>query len=224
MGPARVRCPDQQPGGRRPPSWSRPADPPTPVLPLDVSIVLASNPLRRARTRLHLAGLGVPGLPDLRMHIRTLALAHRNDRKPGSARPVGSVPPLPNSCRSNPLCCRRCQVGRRVFFAGGSDGGIAGVSAAAATGASLPSDAVLLKIDRFGSRFQRRGCVQGAVRPVPIVKNFVLAQDLSQMGLVPDEGAVQELAAASPDPTFGNGIGPHRRQHTVRMISTDVCG
>jgi hypothetical protein len=60
MGPARARCPDQRPGGRRSLSWSRPADPPTPVLPLDVSIVLASNPLRCARTRLHPAGPGVP--------------------------------------------------------------------------------------------------------------------------------------------------------------------
>jgi hypothetical protein len=38
-----------------------------------------------------------------------------------------------------------------------------------ATDASVSSDAVLLKVDRFGQRFQRRGCVQGAVRPVLIV-------------------------------------------------------
>jgi hypothetical protein len=35
---------------------------------------------------------------------------------------------------------------------------------------------------------------------------FVLAQDLSQMGLVPDEGAVQELAPASPDPAFHDRV------------------
>src|ERR1035441_1770572 len=35
---------------------------------------------------------------------------------------------------------------------------------------------------------------------------FVLAQDLPQMGLVPDEGAVQEFASASPDPPFGDRI------------------
>jgi hypothetical protein len=35
-----------------------------------------------------------------------------------------------------------------------------------ATGASVPSDAVLLKIDRFGQRFQRRGTVQGAMWPM----------------------------------------------------------
>src|SRR3979411_1667181 len=59
-----------------------------------------------------------------------------------------------------------------------------------ATGASLSSDAVPLKIDRFGQRFQRRGAVQGPVRPVLVVVGLVLAQDPPQMVLVPDEGAV----------------------------------
>jgi hypothetical protein len=35
------------------------------------------------------------------------------------------------------------------------------------------------------------------VRPVLIVVGLVLAQDPLQMGLVPDEGTVRELAAAS---------------------------
>jgi hypothetical protein len=38
------------------------------------------------------------------------------------------------------------------------------------------------------------------VRPELIVVGLVQAQDLPQMGLVPDQGAVQELASASPDP------------------------
>jgi hypothetical protein len=42
--------------------------------------------------------------------------------------------------------------------------------------------------------------VQGAVRPVLVVVSLVLAQDPPQMVLVPDQGAVQELAAASSDP------------------------
>jgi hypothetical protein len=41
------------------------------------------------------------------------------------------------------------------------------------------------------------------VRPVLIVVGLVLAQDLPQMVLVPDEGAVRELTAASSDPAFG---------------------
>ena len=85
-----------------------------------------------------------------------------------------------------------------------------------ATDASVPSDAVLLKIDWFGQRFQRRGAVQGAVRPVLIVVSLILAQDPAQMVLVPDEGAVQEFAAASPDPAFGDRVHagrPHVAQH-----------
>src|SRR5436190_16228814 len=39
---------------------------------------------------------------------------------------------------------------------------------------------------------------------------LVLAQDPPQMGLVPDEGAVQEFAAASPDPSFGDRVHPGR--------------
>jgi Family of unknown function (DUF5372) len=35
-----------------------------------------------------------------------------------------------------------------------------------ATDGSLSSDAVLVETDRFGQRFQRRGAVQGAVRPM----------------------------------------------------------
>jgi hypothetical protein len=63
-----------------------------------------------------------------------------------------------------------------------------------ATDVSLPSDVVLVEIDRLGQRFQRRGCVWRAVRAVLIMVGFVLAQNPPQMGLVPDESAVQELA------------------------------
>jgi hypothetical protein len=87
-----------------------------------------------------------------------------------------------------------------------------------ATDASVSSDAVMLKIDRFEQRFQRRGAVQGAVRPVLIVVGLVLAQDLPQMVLVPGEGAVQEFAAASPDPAFGDRVHagrPHVAAHVA---------
>jgi len=35
---------------------------------------------------------------------------------------------------------------------------------------------------------------------------LVLAQDPRQMALIPDEGAVEEFAAASPDPAFGDRV------------------
>ena len=71
-----------------------------------------------------------------------------------------------------------------------------------ATDATLFPDAVLVEAGRFGQRFQRRCAARGAVRPVLVVVGLVLAQDPPQMGRVPDEGTVQELAAASPDPAF----------------------
>jgi hypothetical protein len=37
------------------------------------------------------------------------------------------------------------------------------------------SDAVLVEIDRLGQRYQRRGAVQGAVRPMLAVVGRVLA-------------------------------------------------
>jgi hypothetical protein len=52
-------------------------------------------------------------------------------------------------------------------------------------------------------RFQRRGTVQGAVRPVLIVVSFVLAQDPPQMGLVPDQGAVEELGQCAVQSVYG---------------------
>jgi hypothetical protein len=71
-----------------------------------------------------------------------------------------------------------------------------------ASDVSVFPDAVQVEVGGFWQRFQRRGAVQGAVWPVLIVVGFVVAQYPQQVGLVPDEGAVQELAAASPDPAF----------------------
>jgi hypothetical protein len=57
----------------------------------------------------------------------------------------------------------------------------------------VSSDAVLLKIDRFGQLFERRAAVQGAVRAVLIVMGLVLAQDP-----VPLEYSTGDLSAPSP--------------------------
>ena len=91
-----------------------------------------------------------------------------------------------------------------------------------AADARVSSDTVLLKIDRFGERFQRRSGLQRPVRPVLIVMGLVLAQDPPQMVLIPDEGAVEKLAPASPDPAFGDRVAPHRQLHPIRLIGTDV--
>jgi len=53
-----------------------------------------------------------------------------------------------------------------------------------------------------------------------IVVDLVRAQDPPQMSLVPDKGAVQELAAASPDPAFGDPI--HARRPDVAEHGPDL--
>jgi hypothetical protein len=57
------------------------------------------------------------------------------------------------------------------------------------------------------------------VRPVLIVVDLVLVQDPPQMGLVPDQGAVQELAPASADPAFGDRV--HARRPDVAEHGPD---
>jgi hypothetical protein len=67
-------------------------------------------------------------------------------------------------------------------------------------------DTVLVELDRRGYWFQRRRAVQGTMRPVLVVVGLVLAQDLPQVDLIPDESAVKELTPASPDPAFGDRV------------------
>jgi hypothetical protein len=59
---------------------------------------------------------------------------------------------------------------------------------------------------------------------VLIVVGFVLVQDPPQMVLVPDEGAVQEFAAAAADPPFGDRVGSRRQLRLMAMIGTAGCG
>jgi hypothetical protein len=63
--------------------------------------------------------------------------------------------------------------------------------------------------------------VQEAVWPALIVVGLVFAQDPPQMGLVPYERAVQELAAASPDPALGDGV--HSGRMDVAEHGPDAC-
>ena len=51
---------------------------------------------------------------------------------------------------------------------------------------------------------------------------FVVAQYPQQVGLIPDEGAVQELAAASPDPAYGDRV--HAGRPHVAKHGADASG
>ena len=44
------------------------------------------------------------------------------------------------------------------------------------------------------------------------------------MVLIPDQGAVEKLASASPDPAFRISVVPHRQLHLIRSIGTGVSG
>ena len=82
----------------------------------------------------------------------------------------------------------------------------------AASGAIAPPDPELIQVsDAAGQRAQRRGIVQGPGRPVAVVEVLVFAQHSHQVPLVPDQGAVQHLAAAASDPAF------HDRIHSRRL-------
>ena len=55
--------------------------------------------------------------------------------------------------------------------------------------------------------------IEGAVRPVGVVVVDVVDDEAFELRLVPDDGAVEELATECPDPTFSKGVrhrGPNR--------------
>jgi hypothetical protein len=62
--------------------------------------------------------------------------------------------------------------------------------------------------DAVGQRMQRRGLVQGSVRPVRVVEVLVLAQHAHQMPLIPYQGPVQQLTPAAAGPAFHDRIYP----------------
>jgi len=64
--------------------------------------------------------------------------------------------------------------------------------------------------DTVGQRAQRRGLLEGSVRPVGIVEVFVLAQHDHQVLLVPDQGPAQQLTAAATDPPLHDRVHPRR--------------
>ena len=68
-----------------------------------------------------------------------------------------------------------------------------------------------------------RVLLQRPVRPMTVVVIDVLAQDQPQMPLAGDQHPVQALTAGTSNPPFRDRVGRRRQQHTVWMISTDVC-
>ena len=50
--------------------------------------------------------------------------------------------------------------------------------------------------------------MQGAVGSVVVVERFEFAQGVQQVGLVKDEGAVEEFGSAGPDPALDDRVHP----------------
>jgi len=80
------------------------------------------------------------------------------------------------------------------------------------SGAVAPPEAERVQVgDAIWQRAQRRGTVQGAVRPlVRVAEVLVLAQDGNQVALVSHQDPAQELTAAAAGPAF------HDRVHSRR--------
>ena len=73
-----------------------------------------------------------------------------------------------------------------------------------ATGAVAPPDQEMVQVGHaIWQRAERRGLIQGSVRPVVVLEVFVLAQNGHQESLIPDQGPVQQFSAAVADPPLG---------------------
>ena len=69
-----------------------------------------------------------------------------------------------------------------------------------------------------------RAELAAAMGPPPVVMALVLGQDRPQMPFAEDQHPVGDLRPGGEHEPFRISVGPHRRQHTVRMIGIDVCG
>jgi hypothetical protein len=92
-----------------------------------------------------------------------------------------------------------------------------------ATSAVTPLDPELVQAgDAVGQRAERRGLLQGSVRPVGVAEILVLPQRGHQVPLVPDQRPVQQLPPAAANPAFHDRVAPHRQLHPIRTIGTDA--
>ena len=62
--------------------------------------------------------------------------------------------------------------------------------------------------DRRGEWATWSCALQGAVCPVVVIERFEFAQDVQQVGLVQDEGAVEQFGSAGSDPAFYDRVHP----------------
>jgi len=78
--------------------------------------------------------------------------------------------------------------------------------------------------DRRGQRVQWPGVRDSLMRPMGVVELLELTQSVQQVLLVPDQGPVEQFAAAGLHPSLYERVVPHRQLHLIRSIGTDVSG
>ena len=65
--------------------------------------------------------------------------------------------------------------------------------------------------------------VEGSVGAVGVVVVEVVDDEAVELSLVPDEGAVEELAAQGLDPAFSERVGHRRRTGVLRTVRPSVA-
>jgi hypothetical protein len=92
-----------------------------------------------------------------------------------------------------------------------------------AAGSVAPADAEGVEINDFGGeRLVRRRAGERHVRSVGVVVSLVVAQDAVQVWQVPDERAIEQLAAAASDPAFHDRVHARRSDRTLDRPWTGV--
>ena len=61
------------------------------------------------------------------------------------------------------------------------------------------------------------------MRSPSVVMGLILGQDRPQMPFAEDEHPVCDLGPGGEHEPFRVCVGPHRQQHLIQMIGTDVC-
>ena len=62
------------------------------------------------------------------------------------------------------------------------------------------------------------------MRTVPVIVPGVPGQHFAEMPLTKDQDVIEALAAKRAHEPLRECVGPHRQQHLIQMIGTDVCG
>jgi len=74
----------------------------------------------------------------------------------------------------------------------------------------MSADPDLISVDGLWERHQWAGLPKGAVGPGLVIVIFEFGEDQAQMGVVPDQGPVQELTACGQHPALHDRIHPGR--------------